>query len=138
MRAGLCQRRVNQPGWLGLWPSFRFFWLIVEHTDTHTHARTHAHTHAHTDTQTHTHTHTHTFYQPDPHTSTSTCALCFLSLCFGGRYKKEQNVAGFASHEDPGCLSVKRIYNYYKKHGIKTIVMGASFRNKGEILELAG
>lgn len=39
---------------------------------------------------------------------------------------------------DPGVLSVKKIYNYYKKHGIKTIVMGASFRNKGEILELSG
>lgn len=42
------------------------------------------------------------------------------------------------SATDPGVLSVKRIYNYYKKHGIKTVVMGASFRNKGEILELAG
>merc|ERR1712113_159891 len=53
-------------------------------------------------------------------------------------YKKENGVDGFTAAEDPGCASVKRIYNYYKKHGIKTIVMGASFRNKGEILELAG
>ncbi|MDP3850539.1 MAG: transaldolase [Luteolibacter sp.] len=40
--------------------------------------------------------------------------------------------------EDPGVLSVRKIYNYYKKHGYKTEVMGASFRNKGEILALAG
>src|SRR5439155_27110242 len=40
--------------------------------------------------------------------------------------------------EDPGVVSVTRIYNYYKKHGYKTEVMGASFRNVGEILELAG
>lgn len=39
---------------------------------------------------------------------------------------------------DPGVVSVTRIYKYYKKHGIKTIIMGASFRNKGEILELTG
>lgn len=53
-------------------------------------------------------------------------------------YKKDQGVEGFAASDDPGCLSVKRIYNYYKKNGIETIVMGASFRNKGELLELAG
>lgn len=40
--------------------------------------------------------------------------------------------------EDPGVLSVKEIYSYYKKFGYPTEVMGASFRNKGEILELAG
>jgi transaldolase len=39
---------------------------------------------------------------------------------------------------DPGVISVTKIYNYYKKHGYKTIVMGASFRNKGEITQLAG
>jgi transaldolase len=44
----------------------------------------------------------------------------------------------FAPAEDPGVLSVKEIYNYYKKFGYETEVMGASFRNKGEILELAG
>lgn len=53
-------------------------------------------------------------------------------------YKKDKGVDGFAATEDPGVQSVKRIYNYYKKHGIKTIVMGASFRNTGEILELCG
>ena len=40
--------------------------------------------------------------------------------------------------EDPGVVSVTKIYNYYKKHGHKTEVMGASFRNIGEIIELAG
>ncbi len=44
----------------------------------------------------------------------------------------------FAGAEDPGVQSVTRIYNYYKKHGHATEVMGASFRNKGEIIELAG
>jgi transaldolase len=49
---------------------------------------------------------------------------------------KEQR--DFAPHEDPGVLSVKEIYGYYKKFDYATEVMGASFRNKGEILELAG
>ena len=40
--------------------------------------------------------------------------------------------------EDPGVISVTRIYNYYKKHGYKTVVMGASFRNISEIKCLAG
>src|SRR5690606_14686438 len=40
--------------------------------------------------------------------------------------------------EDPGVISVTQIYTYYKKFGYKTEVMGASFRNTGEILELAG
>jgi transaldolase len=44
----------------------------------------------------------------------------------------------FAAAEDPGVISVKEIYTYYKKFGYATEVMGASFRNKGEILELAG
>ena len=44
----------------------------------------------------------------------------------------------FAPAEDPGVLSVKEIYAYYKKFGYATEVMGASFRNAGEILELAG
>ena len=44
----------------------------------------------------------------------------------------------FAPHEDPGVESVKGIFNYYKKYGYPTEIMGASFRNKGEILELAG
>ncbi len=40
--------------------------------------------------------------------------------------------------EDPGVVSVTEIYNYYKQHGYKTVVMGASFRNTGEIEALAG
>ncbi|MEG9544378.1 transaldolase [Mannheimia sp. HC-2023] len=44
----------------------------------------------------------------------------------------------YAPAEDPGVISVTNIYNYYKQHGYKTIVMGASFRNVGEIVELAG
>ncbi len=44
----------------------------------------------------------------------------------------------YQGDEDPGVISVKAIYNYYKKFGYKTEVMGASFRNKGEILALAG
>ena len=44
----------------------------------------------------------------------------------------------YAHDEDPGVLSVHEIYNYYKKFGYRTEVMGASFRNIGEILELAG
>ena len=44
----------------------------------------------------------------------------------------------FAPAEDPGVLSVKEIYTYYKQFGYPTEVMGASFRNAGEILELAG
>lgn len=52
---------------------------------------------------------------------------------FKAKEKKE-----FAAAEDPGVLSVKEIYAYYKKFGYKTEVMGASFRNTGEVLELAG
>ncbi|GLB40840.1 putative transaldolase is important for the balance of metabolites in the pentose-phosphate pathway [Lyophyllum shimeji] len=44
----------------------------------------------------------------------------------------------YQGDEDPGVQSVKRIFNYYKQHGYKTIVMGASFRNTGEIKSLAG
>jgi len=44
----------------------------------------------------------------------------------------------FTSETDPGVLSVRTIYAYYKAHGIKTVVMGASFRNIGEIEALAG
>ena len=46
--------------------------------------------------------------------------------------------AANAGVHDPGVQSVARIYNYYKKHGIKTEVMGASFRNTGQIVALAG
>lgn len=53
-------------------------------------------------------------------------------------HKKASGRADFNSSEDPGVLSVTQIYNYYKKHGYQTEVMGASFRNIGEIVELAG
>lgn len=53
-------------------------------------------------------------------------------------YKKERGVDSIPAAEDPGVLSVKYIYNYYKKFGYNTEVMGASFRNIGEIIELAG
>ena len=44
----------------------------------------------------------------------------------------------YTPQEDPGVASVTKIYNYYKQYGYKTIVMGASFRNVGEIEELVG
>jgi transaldolase len=53
-------------------------------------------------------------------------------------HKKATGRDAFPAAEDPGVLSVTRIYNYYKKYGYKTEVMGASFRNVGEIIELAG
>ncbi|EMK6708873.1 transaldolase [Vibrio cholerae] len=65
----------------------------------------------------------------------------FLISPFVGRimdWYKAKEGSDFAASEDPGVLSVTKIYNYYKEHGYKTVVMGASFRNIGEILELAG
>jgi transaldolase len=53
-------------------------------------------------------------------------------------YKTSTGKESYAPAEDPGVVSVTKIYNYYKKHGHKTEVMGASFRNLGEITELAG
>jgi transaldolase len=53
-------------------------------------------------------------------------------------YKKDTGRDSYAPSEDPGVVSVTSIYNYYKKFGYKTEVMGASFRNIGEITELAG
>jgi len=69
-------------------------------------------------------------------------AGCTLISPFVGRimdwHVKASGVKGYAPADDPGVKSVTDIYNYYKSHGYKTIIMGASFRNKGEILELAG
>jgi len=66
----------------------------------------------------------------------------FLISPFVGRildwYKKDTGTSEYASNEDPGVVSVTGIYNYYKQQGYNTVVMGASFRNIGEILELAG
>lgn len=53
-------------------------------------------------------------------------------------HKQSTGKAEYAPAEDPGVVSVTRIYNYYKQHGYQTEVMGASFRNLGEIAELAG
>src|SRR6266404_3493828 len=53
-------------------------------------------------------------------------------------HKKSTGRDSYPPEEDPGVVSVTRIYNYYKKHGYPTEVMGASFRNVGEILQLAG
>ena len=50
----------------------------------------------------------------------------------------DRGVSSIPPAEDPGVQSVARIYNYYKKFGYKTEIMGASFRNTGEIIELAG
>ena len=65
----------------------------------------------------------------------------YLISPFVGRildwYKKAEG-RDFEAAEDPGVVSVTRIYNYYKQHGYSTVVMGASFRNTGEIIELAG
>ena len=72
------------------------------------------------------------------------CAEANVTLIspFVGRildwHKKDRGVTEIPATEDPGVLSVKQIYNYYKKFGYDTIVMGASFRNTGEIIELAG
>jgi len=72
------------------------------------------------------------------------CAEAGITLIspFAGRitdfYKKRDNKSSYPAPEDPGVISVKQIFNYYKQYGYKTIVMGASFRNKDQIIELAG
>ena len=66
----------------------------------------------------------------------------YLISPFVGRildwYKANTDKKEYAPTEDPGVISVTKIYNYYKEYGYKTVVMGASFRNVGEIIELAG
>jgi len=72
------------------------------------------------------------------------CAEAGVTLIspFVGRildwHKKDRGVGAIPAPEDPGVVSVTAIYNYYKHYGYATEVMGASFRNTGEILELAG
>jgi len=72
------------------------------------------------------------------------CAEAGVTLIspFVGRiydwYKKEKGVAEIPPDQDPGVSSVTRIYNYYKKFGYKTQVMGTSFRNLNQIVRLAG
>ncbi|MGC1295885.1 MAG: transaldolase, partial [Alloacidobacterium sp.] len=71
------------------------------------------------------------------------CAEAGVTLIspFVGRildwYKKDTG-KDYHGADDPGVQSVTRIYNYFKKFGYKTVVMGASFRNTGEIIEIAG
>jgi len=68
-------------------------------------------------------------------------AGAFLISPFVGRildWHKAHTGKTYSKEEDPGVASVKSIFDYYKKYGYNTIVMGASFRNTGEITELAG
>lgn len=69
-------------------------------------------------------------------------AGAFLISPFVGRitdwYKKAEGVDSYAQEDDPGVKSVRKIYDYYKSNGIKTVVMGASFRNTDQIKALAG
>lgn len=68
-------------------------------------------------------------------------AGAYLISPFVGRimdWYKAKEGRSFEAQEDPGVQSVTKIYEYYKEHGYDTVVMGASFRNIGEILELAG
>jgi len=69
-------------------------------------------------------------------------AGAFLISPFVGRildwYKANTDKKEYTAEEDPGVISVRRIYNYYKQNGYNTVVMGASFRNLGEIEALAG
>lgn len=65
----------------------------------------------------------------------------FLISPFVGRimdWHKKERGCEFTPEADPGVKSVSKIYNYYKTYGYQTVVMGASFRNTGEILEIAG
>ena len=71
------------------------------------------------------------------------CAEANVTLIspFVGRildWYKHKEGKDFFRADDPGVQSVIQIYNYYKQHGYKTVVMGASFRNVGEIIKLAG
>lgn len=72
------------------------------------------------------------------------CADAGITLIspFVGRildwHLKTSGRADYPAHEDPGVISVTRIFNYFKQNGYRTIVMGASFRNIGEIEQLAG
>ena len=65
----------------------------------------------------------------------------FLISPFVGRildWHKNNSAKEFTAENDPGVASVKKIFNYYKDHGYRTVVMGASFRNIGQIEKLAG
>jgi len=72
------------------------------------------------------------------------CAEAGVTLIspFVGRitdfFKEKKKVDGFKPEEDPGVLSVRQIYSYYKANGYKTQVMGASFRSKEQVMALCG
>ncbi len=72
------------------------------------------------------------------------CADAHITLIspFVGRildwYKKAENIDHYPIEKDPGVISVKKIYHYYKQHDIQTQVMGASFRSLDQVLGLAG
>ncbi len=72
------------------------------------------------------------------------CAQAGVKLIspFVGRiydwYRQHEGVDDFPIEQDPGVLSVRRIYEYFKKYGHKTEIMGASFRKKAQVLALAG
>jgi len=72
------------------------------------------------------------------------CAEANVTLIspFVGRifdwYKKNENKESYLPDDDPGVKSVREIYDYYKKFDYKTVIMGASFRNKDQIIALAG
>ncbi len=68
-------------------------------------------------------------------------AGAYLISPFVGRildWYKAKTGEAYTAETDPGVLSVRSIYQYYKQHGYDTVVMGASFRNLGEVLALAG
>ena len=69
-------------------------------------------------------------------------ANVFLISPFVGRildwYKAKNPTVEYTQETDPGVVSVRAIYDFYKAHGFKTVVMGASFRNVGELIALAG
>jgi len=72
------------------------------------------------------------------------CAESHTTLIspFAGRitdfFKAKEGKSSYPPSEDPGVLSVQKIFNYYKKFDYKTVVMGASFRSKEQVMELAG
>lgn len=78
------------------------------------------------------------------HAQAVACAEAGVTLIspFVGRildwYVANTDKKSYSGDEDPGVVSVKNIYNYYKKFGYKTVVMGASFRNIGEEINIVG
>lgn len=62
----------------------------------------------------------------------------FVGRILDWHLANDKSKTSYEPSEDPGVVSVTKIYNYYKKHGYKTVVMGASFRNTGEVTALAG